>query len=363
VDHRPVVVALAGALSLFAIAFIGCDKGTGNGDATPASARQVILDVSSKVIYATYVDLNTTADTLLQAVNRLAQTPNAANLALAQQAWRNTRIPWERSEGFLFGPVATIPVDAAIDTWPLNQADLDTILKSNVPLTKEYVDSLDFSLKGFHTLEYLLFGDSTNPNAIVRYPANLTARQLEYLKAAAASLKSETNILVQAWNPASGNFLGSFQSAGQGSTKYKSEEDALKELLYSVINICDEVANEKMYHAFRFDPPDRNQEESRFSNNSTTDFANNLRSVRNVYFCNYGSNSGQGLKALLQAKNPALAGEVEAQIDSAINRTLAMGVFSEDILRAKDKIDSASAKIRALRSTLMLRVAPALGLE
>jgi uncharacterized iron-regulated protein len=88
--------------------------------------------------------------------------PTEANLANVRQAWREARVPWEKSEGFLFGPVDQQGIDPSIDSWPVNETDLDAVLESGQTLTKSYIDGLDGTLKGFHTIEYLLFGTSSN---------------------------------------------------------------------------------------------------------------------------------------------------------------------------------------------------------
>ena len=358
--RRPRLRLLAGGM--LSLGLLSCSDSTGP-EPTPASATQVLLDISSKVIYATYTDLSLEADSLQQAVNRFAQTPNGSNLAAARQAWRNARVPWEQNEGFLFGPVVTIPIDETIDSWPLNQIDLDTILKSNIPLTKETLDSLQNTDKGFHALEYLLFGDSAASGNIDQYASSLTARQLEFLQAAAASLKGSVDTLFQAWSPTGGNFLGELQNAGKGSTAYANQQEAIDELLGRMMDICDEVSSEKMASPFLFDPPSRAQEESRYSNNSTADFANNIRSARNVFLGSYGGKSGKGLKALVEKNNPALAALVEAQFDSAITATLAVGVFSDAIINNNtQKVDVATTAIRTLRGTMYLQLADALKL-
>ena len=334
--------------------------GSDDPDPVPASAGQALHDISTQVIYATYLDFRVQTEALQKAVDLFAQAPNGANLAAAQKSWRAARIPWESNEGFLFGPVETLPVDDLIDSWPINRVEIDNLLMSDVPLSKAFVDSLDGTLKGFHALEYLLFGDPSNAAKLDPYAAGLTLRQRQYLQSATASLIGKVDDLILAWNPAGGNFLGEFRTAGQGSTLYTSESQALEELMNGIINICDEVAGEKMYRPFHSQPPDRNEEESHFSDNSTNDFADNLRSARNVYLGSYAGKRGVGLKALVAGKDPALAAKVETQLDSAIAATLAMGVYGDAMFNAPEKITIATTAIRDLRYTLATSVMEAL---
>jgi putative iron-regulated protein len=62
-------------------------------------------------------------------------------------------VPWESSEGFLFGPVDVLGVDPAIDSWPLNTPDLTTFLNSNPAATKADVAAAGDDLRGFHAIE------------------------------------------------------------------------------------------------------------------------------------------------------------------------------------------------------------------
>ena len=54
-------------------------------------------------------------------------------------AWVAARVPWEQSEGFLFGPVDTFGYDPAMDSWPVNRTDLDAVLASGQAFTPEYI--------------------------------------------------------------------------------------------------------------------------------------------------------------------------------------------------------------------------------
>lgn len=348
------------ALACLAVAgLIACDQASGPGDPPRADPSSVLKGIAADVIYPTYMDLAERADSLAAAADRLAAAPDSGRLEAARQAWRAARSPWEKGEGFLFGPVATLPIDAPIDSWPVNQVDLQAVLSGNATLTKAYLDSLDVNLKGFHTLEYLLFGDSAAP----RTAEGLDLRARQYLQAAAASLAGEVHRLKDAWDPGKGDYLSALADAGHGSPVYESEAQGLREVLFAMAAICQEVANEKIYNVIRVTPPDRIQEESRFSDNSTADFADNLRSARNVYRGGYQGDGGLGISALIRAKDPGLDTRISGLLDSSIAKIEAMGNFGEAVTAHRDRVDSASNTIRALRGVLILEAAPALGVE
>ena len=121
---KPAVAATALMAAAMA-AGCGGDSGGGSGDNQVSfDASAMIANEATSVITQTYQNLNTQAAALLTAVQALNDgDATEAELDAAQAAWRNARVPWESSEGFLFGPVDALGVDPAIDSWPLNTPD------------------------------------------------------------------------------------------------------------------------------------------------------------------------------------------------------------------------------------------------
>ena len=82
---------------------------------------------------------------------------------IVSEGWDEARKYWESSEGFLWGPIDTEGYDPKLDDWPVNKVDLDNILAdANVDLGNQgVIDQLETTVKGFHTIEYLLSHDGT----------------------------------------------------------------------------------------------------------------------------------------------------------------------------------------------------------
>lgn len=131
------------------------------------SRLQTIVDnYTDIVVLPTYKSLKTLNETLLQSVVKFQQSPSDANFAAACNAWLEAREPWEKSEAFLFGPVDALGLDPNMDSWPLDQDNIVQILESGNydDLNWSDGDSDDEieavqSVRGFHTLEFLLFKD------------------------------------------------------------------------------------------------------------------------------------------------------------------------------------------------------------
>ncbi len=118
------------------------------------------------VVMPTYKDLASLNTALDTAVKAFKANPSNATFSACAEAWLAARAPWEQSEAFLFGPVDELGLDPNMDSWPLDQAQIAQILKSqdftNLNWKEgESDDKIEAaqSLRGFHTLEYLVFKD------------------------------------------------------------------------------------------------------------------------------------------------------------------------------------------------------------
>jgi uncharacterized iron-regulated protein len=317
----------------------------------PENDYRPVLENAARIVVQTYRDLDSTAAALHWACQALESSTTQATLDAARQAWRDARVFWEQSEGFLFGPVDTRGLDPAIDSWPVNKIDLDAVLAGSAKLTPEYVDALEGTLKGFHTIEYLLFGENST-----KTPAQFTARQFEYLSACAQSLRFATTALYQAWAPEHENYAAKLIQAGSNNV-YPSQKNAIEELVNGLVIIADEVGNGKINDPFA--QMDLTLEESQFSNNSKADFADNMRSIQNIYTGRYRFIAGPSLSDWVRKNNPALDDKVRAHINDAITSIENIpGTFSDAIFRHRAEVGAAQQTVRDLLEVLQAELLP-----
>lgn len=308
--------------------------------------------IGENVILKTYQDLDTKADALVTSLTLLENNQTTQNLDAARQAWRDARLPWERSEGFLFGPVDSKGIDPAIDSWPVNTVDLDNVLNSGLPLTKAYIDAQEGTVKGFHTIEYLIFGGNG-----AKLVGDFSQREFEYLRACAQSLKGETGKLWNAWAPSGDNFVQNVVLAGDQVSIYPSQKAAVQEIVNGMITITDEVANGKINDPFT--QQNVTLEESRFSANSKADFADNIRSIRNAYFGTTDGTIGTGLSKLIAEKQATLDTKIKAEIQAAITAIENIpGTFTTAIFDHPAQVQEAQTKVRNLLETLQSELLP-----
>jgi len=326
-----------------------CDDG--GSTSTGFTDRQVITDFADQVVIPTYALLHDRAVALDQAAAALRASPSAATLTAAQTAWVSARVPWEQSEAFLFGPVSAQGYDPAMDSWPVERNDLEAVIAASDPLTAQFIRNLPETQKGFHTIEYLVFGEGRS-----RTFAELSGRELEYLTGLTAELASVTDALERAWTTGAPSYREVFVTAGQaGNTAYPALEAAAQEILVGMSGICDEVANGKI--ADPYDAHDPNLVESQFSWNSLDDFADNLRAVEHAYTGDVASvgTTGRGLDELVRAVDPALDTRFRAELAAALAAIAAIPApFRTAITTpsAYPAIEAAQAAIRTVQATI-----------
>ncbi|MCP3103183.1 peptidase M75 [Myxococcus sp. K15C18031901] len=354
-------LALAPALVSSALLLGACGSDDDNCCDTSDDkvTSELVADFADNVVVPTYAKLATRLTELDAASVALRNAPSAANLAAAKAAWQAARIPWEQSEGFLFGPVDSFGFDPALDSWPVNRTDLDAVLASNDTLTQEYVRNLQETQKGFHTLEYLIFGDGGTKTV-----ADFTPRQYEYLTAISAELKSVGGSLHDAWTKTVDGrapYRDTLANAGKsGNTAYPSVHSAAQEMVNGAINILDEVANGKI--ADPYDAKDPDLVESQFAYNSLSDFTNNIRSVENVYLGHQQGETAKGhsLQAVVGVDS-ALDKKIREQIAAAVTALAAIPEPFRQSIRdpnSADEIEAAQAAIITLHNTFQAEVLP-----
>lgn len=325
----------------------GCKK-----DGDPVSAidtelnGKIISDFAVNIASTNYTRLAEKTALLHDRVLHLDSVRTDESLTACRQTWRDARRVWEQSEALLFGPVKTDNIDPRIDTWPVNFTDLDAQLASGNEFTADYINGLEDALKGFHPIEYILFGENGNKSA-----SQLTDREMAYLKSLSSNVMSLTSSLAGKWDSAApGAFFTEFSTAGNGSTIYSTQQAALEQLVNAMSAICDEVANGKLKEPYEAQDP--TLEESPFSKNSITDFTNNIQGIQNVYLGKFETD-GMGLEDLVKKYNLSLDSEIKVKINAALaSLSNITHPFGEAIIDQHVLVENAMTSINDLHDAL-----------
>jgi predicted lipoprotein len=334
------------------LAFAACKKSDNNDmpdqQATEAS---VLSHFVEHVARAQYDDLSAKADALHASVQALQSNATDDNLNAARDAWKDMRAVWERCEGFLFGPVEDDNYDPYMDTWPTDYIQMDSLLASSSSLTLQDVEGMTLSLRGFHPVEYILFGRNASRKA-----ADLTPRQMQYLVSLTEDLRNNCGKLAASWSEADGNYGAHLLNAGGTDSKYASRREVFLAMTDGLIDICEEVGEGKIEEPFVQQDPQK--VESPYSGNSIADFKNNIVGLQNVYLGRYNSD-GPGINDLVALGNVALDNKLQTQITAAINSfDNITHPFEQAIFDQKPQILQTQAALAELKATLEEELKP-----
>ena len=326
-------------------------------DAQEAYLYEVLDNLVDNVIVPTYTKLADDTEDLEKTLNGLdVNSITQEKVNKACEDFKSARENWERSEAFLGGAAADFDIDPTIDSWPLNRSLLLTYLQSGrTDFSDEEIE--DATILGFHALEFLLFRNG-QPRNVAEFKANDTytgftaisgASELAYAQRICTLLKERTFQLQVAWEGEKNasrvavvkavgleyttenglSFGDNLKQAGKNSqSTFATLTDAIAQVLSadegSCFAICNEVGTAKIANPFA--NGDIAYVESPYSYNSITDFADNVRSIRNVWLGSTNGNAAsKSFHSFFANVNQASVNTaVENGYTSAINNISAM---------------------------------------
>jgi len=231
-------------------------------------------------------------------------------LSVCRNNWIRCRSVWERTEGFLVRSSFHRKYRSRIDTWPVNFNSLDSVLKKHNTFDNSLIHSFEDALKGFHPIEYILFGKNGDKKANA-----FSVNELNYLVALTQNFEELSMVVSHKWTSGDSSFKVMFTKPGVHNLVYPTKKQVYEEIVNALIGICDEVANGKIEEPFIQQNPAL--EESPFSGISITDFTNNIKSVENMYLGTFGSSNGKGLEDFVRLYNLSLDISIKQKIANA----------------------------------------------
>lgn len=355
-----------------------------------SAANQANLDrllVSyTNMAQAAYQDALDSALKLQKAVDTLVADPTEANLEAARAAYKAARKPYAQTEIFRFdeGFVSkndqrkianTDEWEAQVNAWPLDEALIDYVSadyqgeynnKANIinsdsitvgnlkqdtkTITPELLAKMNEIggseanvTTGYHTIEFLLWGQDTNgvgegagnrpasdystsptgsctSGDTVNPDAKVCERRGQYLMAATQLLVDDLTAMTREWQPEVDNTL-------RADILSRKDGNALRQILYQMGSLAlGELASERMQVAFVTGSTE--DENECFSDLTHLSFANNARGIQNIFDGSYKSLGGKsvggyGLKQyLIDSNHKAEADKLAAdfkKVEDAFN--------------------------------------------
>ena len=324
------VAALTAGLSL-----ISCSEDKSEEIVKDNKLEMSILDpivttYADGVVLPTYKSLMEKNEALFDAVSALCENPSDDAFEDAAEAWLESREPWEKSEAFLFGPVDALGLDPNMDSWPLDQAGIEQILASGDWGALEWTEDSEAEaaqgVRGFHTLEYLLFKDGEARTVSDDDYLAAPEAWCNYMKAVANLLKKDATELYEAWATSYNNgdaYVNIFKN--HANSTYPTALACIEEIVDGCITIADEVGNAKIGDPYNLYMSGKTTEalyavESWYSWHSKDDYTNNIYSIRNAYYGSLTTTiSTNSIADLVAEQNAALDKEVKDAITAAEN--------------------------------------------
>ena len=286
--------------------------------------------------YASYTRSLDSAQAMDVAIDKFLAKPSQVRLDAAKRAWLRARDDYGVTEIYRFyeGPIDNEEngPEALINTWPMDESYVDYVAGDpdagivNMPGEYPTIDAdLLVSLNeeggeenistGWHAIEFLLWGQDLNEDGPGYRPvsdyttADNADRRATYLAVSSDLLLSHLQDMVDAWAPGQINYRAQFVS--------KDSDAAISDIITGIGEMSrGELAGERMIVAY--DARSQEDEHSCFSDNTISDIVANAAGIQRVYFGDYGSVSGPGIRELIAAQDQALADKLASEINRSV---------------------------------------------
>ena len=331
--------ALITVSALLATSFCSCNKTNETTDEANIETKNAIIkQYLNHTVYPVYTCLANESEVLVGKLETLKANKTQNNVNQAAVAFLQARHWWELSEAFLFGAASDFGIDPHIDSWPLDEDAFNNLMASPNMIAQLANDEdgtiageqLGNALLGFHGIEYILFRDGS-----ARPVDEITDDMMTYAVAVSRDLRNRCFQLEVSWNAdapkshknwmeeldfnttmANGNTYGENMSlAGQAGSTYSTRTQALQAILDGCIDISDEVGTSKIGKPHTGDDP--NYVESPYSQNSISDFYDNITSVKSAYMGGIEGERDNDLSVHNYVKD--VNAELDTKVVNAIN--------------------------------------------
>lgn len=328
-----------------------------------APSKQAVLNHYADIALAIYSDSLTLARTTHSLLQQLVEEPSEESLALARQAWRDSRVPYMQTEAYRFGNPIIDAWEVRVNAWPLDEGMIDyvdqsygadsldnplytanVIANETFKLSGNTVDATNISKEllaetlheidgveanvatGYHAIEFLLWGQDLNGTQAgagsrpatdfdVENCSNTNCqRRANYLITASALLLDDLQWVIEQW-----------QDDGDARQNLLADENAgITAILTGMGSLSyGEMAGERMKLGVLLHDPE--EEHDCFSDNTHFSHFYDLVGIQNVYTGNYKTIdgkliSGPSVSDLAAEQDKYADQELLTQIENSIEK-------------------------------------------
>ena len=221
---------------------------------------------------------------LKEASIAFCESIDTETLQTAQNAWRQTRLAYKRTEVFAFGAHKEFPhrYGPAIDTWPAREEDILQLLNDTVELSTEKITNGGATKRGLPVLEWFLFA---HPETLIADTID-EPRRCEMLVAVSDDLSISAQGLATRWSLDTGSFLRTLTEPEAAQGMYADTKESFTELVNRMWFIMENIQRDKLGRPLGNESngnPQPENSESRFSSNALLDIEQNLLMVADLF--------------------------------------------------------------------------------
>jgi putative iron-regulated protein len=327
-----------------------------------------------EIAHADYEDALISAKALDKAINDFLAKPSEAGLKAARAAWIAARPSYQQTEHYRFGNPVVDDWEGKVNAWPLDEglidyvdasygteSDENPLYTANVianksitingkkvdasHLTPEFLsetlhsaDVIDANVDtGYHAIEFMLWGqdlNGTGPGAGNRpytdYDLKACThdncdRRADYLRSASSLLVSDLDYIVKAFEP----------DGAAAKVLTDNPKSGLTAILTGMGSLSyGELAGERMKLGLLLHDPE--EEHDCFSDNTFNSHYYDMVGIMTGYTGEYtrldGTKmTGPSIRDLLQAKDPAVAKELQGKLDTTMAAMTALKKRGETV--------------------------------
>ncbi len=351
--------------ALMAGLMIACTTSSGPDD----DLKQAVVTNYAEGVHHLYANSLNSAIAMDAAIDRFIADPTPANLEAAKRLWLLARDDYGPTEAFRFydGPIDN-PDDGPeglLNAWPLDESYIDYVEGDptagiiNDPGAYPVIDAaLLLELNemggeenvstGWHAIEFLLWGQDFNSGApgarpIEDYTTNPNAdRRATYLAVASDLLLVHLQQMVNAWAPGASNYRANFVAL--------DSDVAIQRIITGIGELSrGELAGERM--AVAYEERSQEDEHSCFSDNTNADIIANAKGIEMVYFGDFGTVTGPGVRDLFAEQDAELADQLASEIRHSV--ALATAIPDPFDQHLAEGVSDQTAGRQAVRSTIV----------
>jgi len=336
---------------------------------------EAVIGHYADIAEAKYDDALTTAKALDAAIEAFLAAPGDATLQAAKEAWLAARVPYQQTEVYRFGNAIVDDWEGRVNAWPLDEGLIDyvdasygaesdenslysanVIANPSIEINGKTVDAGKITpelisetlqeaggieanvASGYHAIEFLLWGQDLNgngPGAGARPATDYSLenctngnceRRRDYLGSASDLLVADLEEMAANWK--AGGAARAALEAGGAASGLSTILTGMGSLSYG------ELAGERMKLGLLLGDPE--EEHDCFSDNTHNSHLYDAVGIRTAYQGVYtrpdgAELTGPSLADLVAAKDPAIAGELSADLDATVAAMQAMAERAESV--------------------------------